>query len=128
MNEFQQEIYKTIDIIVQNRFKQLGFDKTRRGKVITPGEDTCVVEINGTQYTCKIKKGLNVAKDDVVRVEFPQNNDSDKYIKEVISGAGGYGFLDMLGYKYGSSIILDCGLPNSISNGTIIDGGDVSGL
>lgn len=125
---FSDKVLEAIEIIVDEKLKQLGFDKTRRGKVVAPGENTCVVEIDGVNYTCKVKKGLSVAKNDVVRVELPQNNDSDKYVKEVISGTGGYGFLEMLGYKYGSSIILDCGLPDSKSNGIIIDGGDVSGI
>lgn len=128
MNEFQREIYKTIDILVENKLKQLSFDKSKRGKVILAGDENCKVVIDGENYTCKVKKGMTVAKNDIVLVKFPQNNSVDKYIEEVISGTGSYSFLEMLGYKYGSSIILDCGLPNSKSNGIIIDGGDVSGV
>ncbi len=128
MNEFQREIYKTIDILVESKLKELGFDKTRRGKVILSGDDTCIVEIDGEEYICKVKKGIRVAKNDVVQVEFPQNNSTDKYVKEIISGDGSYSLLEPLGVKNGSSFIFDCGLPNSISNGLILDGGDVDGI
>ncbi len=128
MNEFQREIYKTIDILVENKLKELGFDKTRRGKVILPGDNSCIVEIDGEEYTCKVKKGIRVAKNDVVQVEFPQNNSTDRYVKEIISGDGSYSLLEPLGVKNGSSFIFDCGLPNSISNGLILDGGGVDGI
>lgn len=128
MNDFQREIYKTIDILVNEKLKQLGFDTTKRGKVVLAGEEKCVIEIDGESYSCKVKKGIRVAQNDIVLVKFPQNNDMDKYVDEVVKGVGGYNFLEMLGHMNGSSMILDCGLPNSISNGMIMDGGDVSGI
>lgn len=128
MDDFQREIYKTIDILVAQKLKELGFDKTMRGKVITPGDSSCVVEIDGEEYNCIVKRGVTVAKNDIVLIKFPQNNSADKYVAEIINGVGSYNSFEMLGYEYGSSIILDCGLPDSTSNGTIIDGGDVYGL
>lgn len=128
MNELQQEIYKTIDILTNEKLKQLGFDRTKRGKVILPGDDSCIVEIDGEEYTCKVKKGIRVARNDVVQVEFPQNNSTDKYVKEIISGDGSYSFLEPLGVINGSSFILDCSSPSSISNGLILDGGGVDGI
>lgn len=128
MNEFQQEIYKTIDILVENKLKQLGFDKSKRGRVVIAGDDFCTIEIDGEVYNCKVKKGIRVAKNDVVQVEFPQNNSTDKYVKEIINGDGGYSFLEPLGVINGSSFILDCGSPSLISNGLILDGGGVDGI
>ncbi len=113
---------------MDEKLGKLGFDKSKRGRVVLAGEEDCTVEIDGEKYSCKVKKGINVAKDDIVLVKFPQNNNTHKYVDEVVSGIGDYNFFKPLGYKYGSSIILDCGLPNSVPNGATIDGGDVSGL
>ena len=86
MNEFQQEIYKTIDILTEEKLKQLGFDKTKRGKVISVDSTACVVEIDGDNYTCKIRKGIYIQPNDIVFVKFPQNNNVDKYVDTVLGG------------------------------------------
>lgn len=84
MNEFQQEIYKTIDILTEEKLKQLGFDKTKRGKVISVNSTTCIVEIDGDDYTCKLRKGIYIQPNDIVFVKFPQNNNVDKYVDTVL--------------------------------------------
>ncbi len=84
MNEFQQEIYKTIDILTEKKLKQLGFDKTKRGKVISVSGTTCIVEIDGAEYTCKLRKGIYIQPNDIVFVKFPQNNNVDKYVETVL--------------------------------------------
>lgn len=86
MNEFQQEIYKTIDILTEEKLKQLGFDKTKRGKVISVSSTTCIVEIDGDNYTCKLRKGIYIQPNDIVFVKFPQNNNVDKYVDTVLGG------------------------------------------
>lgn len=129
MNDFQKEIYKTIDILVQGKLAELGFDRTKRGKVVSTGSDNCVVEIDGDYHTCKVKRGITVVKDDVVQVEFPQNNSVDKYVKEIISGNGSYSFLEPFGVISGSGFIFDCGLPGAIhDSGVVFDGGGVDGF
>ncbi len=125
MNQLQEEIYKTVDIIVQNRLKDLKFDKTKKGRVISVDNENCMVLIDGEEYNCKIKKGLCVVINDIVLVTFPLNNSVSKYVVEVVSGNGAYAFFKMLGAENKGSIILDCGLPDSLYNGTTLDGGGV---
>lgn len=80
MNRFQQEIYKTIDILVEQKITKLNFDRTQRGKVVAIEDNIGIVEINGDNYNCKINAGMNIQPDDIVYVKYPQNNDSDRYI------------------------------------------------
>lgn len=91
LNNFQQEIYKTIDIIVDKKLKQLEFDKSKRGRVVSISGPSCQVNINGENYTCKIREGTKIAVDDVVIVKFPQNSSADKYIEGATYGGGGSG-------------------------------------
>lgn len=88
MNEFQQEIYKTIDILTEQKLKQLGFDRTKRGKVISLSVDhrNCMVEIDGSEYNCKLRRGIYVEPNDIVFVKFPQNSGVDKYVDTVLGG------------------------------------------
>lgn len=127
MNDFQQEIYKTIDILVNEKIKTLGFDRTKRGVVQSVGNDSCMVEMDGESFNCKLRKGMTVAKNDVVQVEFPSNSNIDRYVKENLSSVGNCNFLEPIGVENSSSVILDCSLPNSVPSGIIIDGGGVSG-
>ena len=80
MNDFQREIYKTIDILTEKKLKDLGFDKTKQGRVISVSGTSCIVQIDGDNYTCKIRKGIYVQPNDIVFVKFPQNNNVDKYV------------------------------------------------
>ncbi len=84
MNQLQEEIYKTVDIIVQNRLKDLKSDRTKKGKVISVDSKECIVQIDGEEYDCKIRRGLNIKMDDIVFVKFPQNNDSFKYVDSIL--------------------------------------------
>lgn len=128
MNQLQEEIYKTVDIIIQNRLKDLKYDVSKKGKVVHVDGDICIVKIDGEEYECKIKRGIYVAKNDVVEVSFPLGSNVNRYVTEVVEGEGDYLFLKMLSAKNGNSMILDCGLPDSVSNGAIIDGGGVRGF
>lgn len=86
MNEFQQEIYKTIDILTEKKLKQLGFDRTKRGRVVSVSNTECIVQIDGEDYTCKLRRGIYVEPNDIVFVKFPQNNDVDKYVDAILGG------------------------------------------
>lgn len=116
MNRFQQEIYKTIDILMEQKITKLNFDRTQRGKVISVGDDSCMVEINGDGYSCKFHTSVKI--NDIVYVKFPSNNAQDKYIEAVVGELSGGGTLGNL----------DGGEPHSIFGGmNAIDGGDVNG-
>lgn len=86
MNEFQREIYKTIDKLTDKRLKQLGYDKTKRGKVMSVNGTKCTVQIDGEEYTCRLRRGIYIEPNDIVYVKFPQNNDADKYVDTVLGG------------------------------------------
>ena len=86
MNKFQQEIYKTIDILTEEKLKQLGFDKTKRGKVISVDSTACVVEIDGEEFNCKLRRGIYVEPNDIVFVKFPQDSNVDKYVDAILGG------------------------------------------
>lgn len=84
MNEFQEQIYKTIDILVEEKLKTLKFNRSKKGKVLSVNGNYCIVEIDGEGYTCKIRKDLQVEIDDIVYVSYPENDESDKYVDIVL--------------------------------------------
>lgn len=84
MNDFQREIYKTVDRLTEQKLKGLGFDISKRGKVISVNSNVATVQIDGEDYTCKLRRGINVIPNDIVYVKFPQNNESDKYIETIL--------------------------------------------
>ncbi|MGJ0846651.1 hypothetical protein ACR77J_08180 [Tissierella praeacuta] len=88
MNEFQQEIYKTIDMLTEEKLKRLGFDKTKQGKVTSVSDDSvsCIVRIDGEEFTCKLRRGIYVEPNDIVFVKFPQNSDIDRYVDTILGG------------------------------------------
>ena len=86
MNDFQREIYKTIDILTEQKLKSLGFDKTRQGKVVSVNGISCIVQIDGDNYTCKLRRGIYVEPNDIVFVKFPQNSNVDKYVETILGG------------------------------------------
>lgn len=90
MNKYQREIYETVDILTEQKLKQLGFDKTKQGRVISLSDDkmSCVVRIDGDNLTCKIRRGIYIEPDDIVFVRFPQNSDIDRFV-DVVLGENG---------------------------------------
>lgn len=86
MNDFQREIYKTIDILTEQKLRSLGFDRTRRGRVVSINGVECVVQIDGENYTCKLRRGIYVELNDIVFVKFPQNSSVDKYVETILGG------------------------------------------
>lgn len=117
MNDFQREIYKTIDILVEQKMKGLEFDKTKKGKVISVMPSSCVVVLGGEPFTCKLRQGLDVSVGEVVLVSLPQNKDYDRYVESIIGNSDNVAF----------TTIYDGGLSNSISSGLTFDGGGVVG-
>ena len=86
MNEFHREIYKTIDILMNQKLKTLKFDTTQRGKVKSLSGAKALVEIDGFEYSCKLRRGIFIAPGDVVLVNFPQNRSFDRYVDAVLGG------------------------------------------
>ena len=84
MNDFQREIYKTIDILTEQKLRSLGFDKTRRGRVVSIDGTSCIVQIDGENHTCKLRRGIYVEPNDIVFVKFPQNSSVDKYVETIL--------------------------------------------
>lgn len=86
MNRYQEEIYKTIDILTDKKIKEAKFDITKQGRVISVDGDTCKVRIHDQEYTCKIRRGIFVKPGDIVYVTFPQNSNVDRYVDIVLGG------------------------------------------
>lgn len=84
MNRYQEEIYKTIDILTDKKFKEAKFDVTKQGRVISVDGDTCKVRIHDQEYTCKIRRGIFIKPGDIVYVVFPQNSNVDRYVDVVL--------------------------------------------
>ena len=84
MNRYQEEIYKTIDILTDKKIKEAKFDITKQGRVISVDGDTCKVRIHDQEYTCKIRRGIFVKPSDIVYVTFPQNSNVDRYVDIVL--------------------------------------------
>lgn len=123
MGNIQNEIYKTIDILVEQRLKELKFDRTVKGVVVAIGPNTCDVLINGEIYTCKCY--INTSINDVVFVKLPNNDNKDKYVESVAKSISSYNFFEPLGVENINSVIIDGGSPNSPANGITIDGGGI---
>lgn len=116
MNNLQNEIYKTIDILTDNKLKELKYDRTVRGLVKIISDNDCQVLIDGETYTCKFHTPIKI--NDVVYVKFPSNNAQDKYIEAVVGEFSGGGTLGNL----------DGGEPHTIYGGMqAIDGGGIDG-
>lgn len=84
MDRYQEEIYKTIDILTDKKIKEAKFDITKQGRVISVDGDTCKVRIHDQEYTCKIRRGIFVKPGDIVYVTFPQNSNVDRYVDIVL--------------------------------------------
>ena len=84
MDRYQEEIYKTIDILTDKKIKEAKFDITKQGRVISVDGDTCKVRIHDQEYTCKIRRGIFVKPSDIVYVTFPQNSNVDRYVDIVL--------------------------------------------
>ena len=80
MSWVQEEIIKAIHVYVDGIADKLKYDKTIMGKVVSINGGNAVVEVNGSNQTCRVKAGIDVVAGDVVLVKIPNNNKNHKYI------------------------------------------------
>ena len=80
MDEIQKSIVDAIKIQVNEKIKDLQFDKTCYGKVVAIRDDVCDVEINGEMTQCKIRNGLQISVNDIVLVRLINNDFSNKFV------------------------------------------------
>lgn len=90
MNEIQSAIIEAIKTINDESSKNLKFDYTKQGKILSISEDkkTCDVQIDGETYICKIRDGLIASIGDNVLVKIPSNNFSSKIVDSKIGTLG----------------------------------------
>ena len=79
MDEIQKSIVDAIKIQVNEKIKDLQFDKTCYGKVVAIRDDVCDVEINGEMTQYKIRNGLQISVNDIVLVRLINNDFSNKF-------------------------------------------------
>lgn len=80
MNDSQNEIISAINIITDDKVASAQYDKTVKGTLKEINETKATVTIDGSDYICDIKSGINIQVGDVVMVTFLQNDSSNKYI------------------------------------------------
>ena len=88
MNEIQRSIIDAIKVQVNEKIKDLQFDKTCYGKVVAIRDDTCDVEINGEITQCKIRNGLQISVNDIVLVRLINNDFSNKFVDAKLGTVG----------------------------------------
>lgn len=76
----EDTLLKAIDNRIKLKIDELKFDKTYYGRVVNIDTKTCVVEINQSNYNCRIRDGLTLLAGDVVLVKSPNNNFSFLYV------------------------------------------------
>lgn len=87
MDNFQQEIYKTIEIITEKKLQELGYDRTKKGFVVSVDNEklTSEIRIDGEVFTCRTSLGVRINIGDIVFVKFPEGNDNQKYVDGILS-------------------------------------------
>lgn len=81
VDKLQEEILKSINILVDKKFKSLKFNYYVEGKVLSKNLDgTFLVVINGEQENLTARSGLSLNVNDVVLVLVPNGNTSFKFI------------------------------------------------
>ena len=81
MDKIQEEIIKSVEIIVAERIKSLKLDYTVTGNIKSIMSDTYIVTIDGFDSSpMKAREGLNLQVGDIVHVRVIQGNYSNKFI------------------------------------------------
>src|SRR5690606_8081597 len=88
MDEIQKSIIDAIKIQVNEKIKDLQFDKTCYGKVVAIRDDICDVEIRGEITQCKIRNGLQMSENDIVLVRLINNDFSNKFVDAKLGTVG----------------------------------------
>ena len=80
-NNIQEELLKSIDILINAKMKNLKFNYYIEGKIISSNSGgTYNVDINGFTEVLKARQGLSLSKNDVVLILVPNGNTSFKFI------------------------------------------------
>ena len=81
MDKIQEEIIKSVEIIVAERIKSLKLDYTVTGKIKSITSGTYIVTIDGSDSSpMKAREGLTLQVGDIVYVRVIQGNYSNKFI------------------------------------------------
>lgn len=82
MNEFQESILKSIDLMIQEKVKEIKFDYTITAKVLSfnSSNNAYTVLYNGSELPIKARPGLTLQPDDIVYIRIVQGNFSEKFI------------------------------------------------
>jgi hypothetical protein len=90
MNELQNAVIDTIKILTEENNKNLKFDYTKRGKIvsISPDKKKCKVMIDGEENDCEVRNGLIANIGDEVLVNILMNNYSAKVVDGKIGTLG----------------------------------------
>lgn len=104
MNREQEELLQAVDILIKKRLETLGYDYTKTGVVKSISDNTCIVEIDGSESKCKIKNGISISVGDVVIVKIINNNYSNKIVDGKLGVVGSGGDIGDI----------DCGTPSNV--------------
>ncbi|KEK23933.1 hypothetical protein [Bacillus gaemokensis] len=87
MNDVQQSLIESIQILAGERLKNINFTKSFTGIVIEVNGLQAIVEINGSNSDCIIPQNLSsyIGKNDIVIVQDISNTKSQKIVQGVIS-------------------------------------------
>lgn len=80
MDAIQRAIYETVKIVVDEKLKNLKYNYTKVGVVVSVDGNKAIVLIDDAQSECDIRSGLKLYPNDMVIVMIRQNDYSDKYI------------------------------------------------
>lgn len=80
MSIYQENILKTIDILLEEGFRQVRFDYTITGKVLSVNGNIYTVQYNDSELEVKARDGLTLQTGDIVYIRVVQGNFSEKFI------------------------------------------------
>lgn len=76
-----EELFRAIDLLIDERIAGASFDKTFNARVVALKEDNvATVRIRNQNYDVELKGNQQIAVGDVVKVVQPQNNMNDIFI------------------------------------------------
>lgn len=82
MDIYQENILKSIEIMIEEKTKQLKFDYTITGKVLSYDDTTKVYTVlyDDSELLLKARDGLILSINDIVYIRVIQGNFSEKFI------------------------------------------------